>query len=76
MLNHNGALDPQNELQGDKKIIANVYKIHFRKKMYNVIRYRYRIEKLKSIMIYLIELFELHEKNIEIIERNDNKKIY
>ena len=45
------------------------------KKMYNVIRYRYRIEKLKSIMIYLIELFELHEKNIEI-ERNDNKKIY
>ena len=26
MLNHNGALDLQNELQGDRKIIANVEK--------------------------------------------------
>ena len=26
MLNHNGALYPQNELQGDRKIIANVEK--------------------------------------------------
>ena len=51
-----------------KKIIANLYKIHFRKrKMYNVIRYRYKNKKLKSIIIYLIELFELHENNIDII---------
>ena len=39
------------------------------KKMYNVIRYRYKNEKLKSIIVYLIELFESHEKNIDIISR-------
>ena len=36
MLNHNGALDPQNELQGDRKIIANVEKRYKQKFHFNL----------------------------------------